>query len=308
LNFGISYVILRSHTIKVENMLNTNSLISNEELDARGVWVSKVIKRCMSGAAGRICFFGRYAQWNGLFGSGVASLAGKLGRAATLFIDASEPIEILADRSVLVASFIFDAARDEFDDHNTTQRDTHRCLAQATVRGLIEIDGEVSNEFANPKSINQMFPDAEWITTQMKSVSIGYGVKAPDDIENIFYSMGYHLGSEILADQEFSVIDKTLREDFPEIAAKMLAKEVVIGPQKHNAYAWISIHSGYGGGAEADHFEWASRGGGRLALELLPSDHQRALGLKALQDGFKHFARDHEHFFTMVEAEVESLC
>jgi hypothetical protein len=82
-------------------------------------------------------FVGRYAAWNGLFGAGVAALAGKIGHSRRLFLERAEPISALADRSVPVASYFFDAARDEFDDRDTAHRDTHRCLAQALLKGII---------------------------------------------------------------------------------------------------------------------------------------------------------------------------
>ena len=52
----------------------------------------------------------------------VASLAGKIGCARHLFTDPAEPFLPAADRNVLVASYIFDAARDEFDDQYGNER------------------------------------------------------------------------------------------------------------------------------------------------------------------------------------------
>ena len=42
----------------------------------------------------------------------------------------------LADRAAEVASDFFYAAIDEFDDRSTPWRDTHRTLAQATLKGV----------------------------------------------------------------------------------------------------------------------------------------------------------------------------
>ena len=48
----------------------------------------------------------------------------------------TEPVHILADRASEVAADFFYAAVDEFDDRLTPWRDTHRTLAQATLKGL----------------------------------------------------------------------------------------------------------------------------------------------------------------------------
>src|ERR1700730_15204687 len=75
-----------------------------------------------------------YIQFNSVFGSGVANLAGELGVRQDLFRNRCEEVEIFADRSVEVASKIFYAAIDEFGDVATAQRSTHRSLSQATLR------------------------------------------------------------------------------------------------------------------------------------------------------------------------------
>src|SRR5262245_44047622 len=79
---------------------------------------------------------GRYVQFNSAFGPGLANLAGEIAARQGLFVDQDEPVLILADRAAEVASDFFYAAVDEFDDRATSWRDTHRTLAQATVKGM----------------------------------------------------------------------------------------------------------------------------------------------------------------------------
>ena len=79
---------------------------------------------------------GRYVQFNSAFGPGVANLAGEIGAHQGLFQDPDEPVRVVADRAAHVASDFFYAAVDEFDDRLTPWRDTHRTLAQATLKGL----------------------------------------------------------------------------------------------------------------------------------------------------------------------------
>jgi hypothetical protein len=235
-------------------------------------------------------FFARYASWNGFFGAGVATLAGKIGRARGLFMDWREPLQAAADRSVLVASYFFDAARDEFDDHETAERDPHRCLAQAFLKGLASL----CLPQMNAGEQNALMADPLWLTALNNSVAGGYGAYRPDDLPTLFAAMGYHLGSEVLADREFSIIDEALSAE-GDLVTRLKALTVPIGPQQHNAYVWVQIHSGSGGAAEADHFAWATQGV-NLALDYVDESLQSDL-IRQVERGFISFANDQREFF-----------
>lgn len=260
--------------------------------------VHEAIGQALADPLQRLRFLGRYTSWNGLFGSGVAALAGKIGRSRRLFLDPDEPIEALADRSVYVGSFFFDAARDEFDDHESVHRDTHRCLAQATLKGLLAIDAAQLPGLTDRHTVNALLAEPDWLQELNIRVAQGYGVGSADDLPGIFHAIGYHLGSELLADREFSIIDETLRYAAPALVQELLMKRVAIAGQEHVAYHWIAIHSGHGGGAEADHFEWATQGA-RLALRFThEADH--AVLKQRLVQGFVAFSHDHRRFFELV--------
>jgi hypothetical protein len=243
-------------------------------------------------------FLSSYAYWNGWFGSGVATLSGKIGRSRALFVDASEPVLQLADRSVLVASHFFDAARDEFDDRDTPHRDTHRCLAQATLKGTLDYFATQQSSLNDAVIVNALLQPAPWLEALGARVAHGYGAGTLDDLAGNLRAMGYHLGSEILADREFSLIDQLLTERQPALVAALQKSSVRIADEEHVAYQWIRIHSGHGGGVEADHFAWATRGV-RLCLSLLPPA-QQSFARRQLHLGFIDFSRDHREFFENV--------
>jgi hypothetical protein len=247
---------------------------------------------------GLLRFLGRYAAWNGLFGAGVAGLAGKIGRSRCLFLDPAEPISALADRSVLVASYFFDAARDEFDDRDTPHRDTHRCLAQATIKGVMDYFAGMRLRFKDPDYINALLAEPLWLQSLTMQVATGYGAASPDTLPAIYRAMGYHLGSEVLADREFSIIDAQLKTANPDLIAHLQASEYPIVGRMHNAYRWLSIHSGHGGAVEADHFAWATRGT-RLAFDYVEPALHEALRSE-LHLGFLQFSCDHKGFFANV--------
>ena len=63
----------------------------------------------------------------------------------------------------------------------------------------------------------------------------------------------------------------------------------------HRCYAWVGVHSGDGGGVEADHFNLAVYGL-RVALRYVDPNHQ-GQALPGLREGFQAFANHHRAFF-----------
>jgi hypothetical protein len=202
---------------------------------------------------------------------------------------------------VLVASYFFDAARDEFDDRATPYRDTHRCLAQATLAGLVEhVVARGESSWADPAHVERELDDPPWLVDLRARVARGYGVATPDDRPAIFHSIGYHLGSELLADREFSVIDAELRERQPDLVKDLSERQITIAGQPHRSYQWLEIHSGHGGAAEHDHFEWAVEGV-TMAFRFTPQAERPSLE-RELLTGYRTFAEDQREFFDRVDA------
>lgn len=262
--------------------------------------VAEVCHQAFSTEDGTLRFLFRYAQWNGYFGSGVASLAGKVGRSRKLFREEGRDPFPLSDRSALVASYIFDAARDEFDDSSTNQRDSHRTLGQATVLGAVEFFHPSWLLKVGREAAEKGLSEPMWLRGLYARVAQGYGNGSPDDHAGCFRAIGFHLGSEVLADAEFSIIDEALREKQPGLVEFLKGHTVEISGVNHNCYHWLAIHSGHldGGGVEADHFEWALQGA-NFALEYIPKD-LRVEAFHQIHQGFRQFAGDHAEFFDRV--------
>jgi hypothetical protein len=68
--------------------------------------------------------------------------------------------------------------------------------------------------------------------------------------------MGFHAGSEVLADTEFVVLDQALRAGRADLVAALEAMKVEAAGGRHNGYYWIRIHTS----VEADHFDAALAG------------------------------------------------
>lgn len=227
-----------------------------------------------------LCVLGRYVQFNSAFGPGLANLAGEIAARPGLFRDEAEPVRILADRAAEVGSDFFYAAIDEFDDRATTWRDTHRTLAQATVKGAGAFFGHAPVELNRVLRINRATEEA------MRKVWQGYGIGERLAEPRLFSAMGFHVGSEILADREFLIIDQVLKAQRPDLVAHLSESKVEIAGQKHDAYYWIHIHTG----VEAEHFDAALRGV-NSALRFYAGAHDPAEVKEWILAGFASFAR-----------------
>jgi hypothetical protein len=221
---------------------------------------------------------GRFIQFNGAFGAGVANLAGEVAARPELFRDPAEPVRILADRASEVAADFFHAAVDEFDDRLTPWRDTHRTLAQATLKAAGAHFG------VGPEALDRVVAINAATETARAAVWEGYGVGARLDERRLFSAMGFHAGSEVLADQEFTSIDRCLRALRPELVAALEAAKVESQGQRHAAYYWIHIHTS----VEADHFE-AALAGVNKALRFYAGAHPPAEVAGWILDGFARF-------------------
>jgi len=113
----------------------------------------------------------------------------------------------------------------------------------------------------------------------------GYGVGARLEENRLFRAMGFHTGSEILADQEFVVLDQTLRARRPDMVAALEKMKVPILGERHNAYYWIRIHTG----VEAEHFDAALKGVNN-AMRFYAGREPVAMVKGWILEGFRTFA------------------
>jgi hypothetical protein len=233
-----------------------------------------------TGPPALLTLIGRFIQFNSAFGAGLANLAGEIAARQDLFRDASEPVRILADRAAEVASDFFFAAIDEFDDRLTPWRDTHRTLAQATLKGLGALVGY------SPAQLNDVIRINAGTQAAVAAVCEGYGIGAPLDEPRLFSAMGFHTGSEILADQEFTVIDRCLRARRPQLVRALEEAQVEVLGLKHNAYYWIRVHTS----VEAEHFDAALKGVNN-ALRFYAGEVPLSTVRTWILHGFAHFAR-----------------
>jgi hypothetical protein len=214
---------------------------------------TEALRRAVAGATSPgalLSVVGRYVQFNSAFGPGLANLAGEIAARQELFRDPDEPLRVVADRAAEVASDFFYAAIDEFDDRLTPWRDTHRTLAQAMLKAMGAYFG------FTPQQLNDVIRINRVTEASMARVSYGYGIGAALDDTRLFHAMGFHTGSEILADAEFNVLDEGLRKARPEMVEALQKTRIAVAGQQHDAWYWVRIHTS----VEADHFDAALKG------------------------------------------------
>ena len=230
---------------------------------------------------------GRYVQFNSAFGPGLANLAGEIAARQGLFVDPDEPLRLAADRAAEVASDFFYAAVDEFDDRLTAWRDTHRTLAQATIKAMGAHFGYTPQQLNDVIRINAATQQA------MSKVWDGYGVGASLGEDRLFRAMGFHAGSEVLADAEFNVLEAALRARAPELVAALQKSKATVAGQAHDAWYWIRIHTS----VEADHFDAALKGvNGALRYYAGAEPADRVAGW--IVEGFREFGEMQRSFMS----------
>jgi hypothetical protein len=232
-----------------------------------------------------LCSLGRYIHFNSVFGSGVANLAGEIGSRQDLFRELNEEVAITADRSVEVAANIFFAAIDEFGDSSKVQRSTHRTLAQSTLKAAGAFFGFTLAE------LNEIACPYEPTLAAISRIRVGYGISQIMNEARLFRAIGFHIGSEVLADEEFNILDGFLRARHPDLVQYLEQTKVNIDGVENRAYRWIQIHTS----VEADHFR-AAVVGANLALRYYAGPESRSCVKGWIIDGIKEFAASQAEF------------
>jgi hypothetical protein len=239
-------------------------------------------------------FLGDYVSWNGVFAGGVVHLTSLISAQRSLFIDFNQKIiQAASDRSNLIASYVFEAARDEFSTisahaNGVRHKVPHRSLAQALLVRLAQLHPTVN--------CDALFTDNAGIKDANADVLAGYSgsIYSAPNYAQLFFGMGYHAGSEILADMEFTVIDKALRDQLPDLFHRLYKQTAFVGSLELDTYQWIRVHSGYGVAVEAHHAQMAIQAI-NLGLEFVQANRETCRA--AAEAGFKHFADDQRAFF-----------
>jgi hypothetical protein len=239
-----------------------------------------------------------YAHFDSYAGSLVARLASSIDLSYQLFRQDTVEVMDQSDRGLEIAAKVLAATIDEHADAGAQV--PHRTLAQVTLKAVSEYANLNDNE------LNRVAHSPEWMQTIIADLINGYQGKI-DDLEEIVTALGFHIGSELLADREYYLIDKVVRytNRGSGFDAWLQGKQVEVGGKRLSPWYWIVVHGKHNAtGVEAEHFQLALD-----ALNLLVqyrSEPNEQI-LRWATKGFLDFAELQQRLFSYTQTELAEL-
>jgi hypothetical protein len=261
--------------------------------------IENTVEVAAASPEGLYYFMQRYAHFNGYAGSLVARLASSIGISRDLFNQSGVAIADQADRGLNIAAKVLAATIDEHADAGA-QQVTHRTLAQATMNAIGDYAGLSDSER------NKIAQTPDWMKPILVDTVGGYqGVIG--DLQALVTAVGFHIGSELLADREYALIDKVVRHNHRGAGfdAYLQGKQVEIGGKRLSPWYWIVVHGKHNSsGVEAEHCQLAIDALNMIA-EYRPES--AATILEWATKGFLDFADVQQRLFFQSEVELQTL-
>jgi hypothetical protein len=202
-----------------------------------------------------VCFLHRFVLFNDALAARVPYLAGVIHLTPNLFVDPEPDEDFCRQSNGRIAAFVAAAANDEYqmrDGENLV----HQYLSQRFFRGVLShyrIDGlAFDRERPVPLRLAALLDEARSKFLIERTA------------EQIFAALGFHVGLEFFAHQEFNLVDAWLRSRYSPLVAS-LEDGGGAGPN----YLWLAIHT------------------------VVEIGHYRA-GIEALEAALGHFHRREE--------------
>jgi hypothetical protein len=229
----------------------------------------------------------RYAYINGFAGSAVALLAGNLGYERELFLDPGGQSN--SDRGMMIASKVFAATIDEHGAQHG--KAPHRNLAQACLEAVARVCRVTQAERKLLDARSEAF------LATVRSFKANYAGE-PRTLNNLVRSVGYHVASEYLADQEYQVMDEEIWFKHPDDRFRRMVRRTQPAPgQWGGPWMWVTVHGHFGAaesddghGVEHDHFQYALKAVD-LIEEFRPKTMNREACKQRLVEGLVAFGR-----------------
>jgi hypothetical protein len=216
-------------------------------------------------------FVHRFVLFNDALAARVPFLAGVIHLTPGLFLDPEAQEEFCRQANGRIAAFVAKAANDEYL-FSETQSLVHQYLSQQFFRGVLAHYGVSEQTFDNehplPLGLDALLKEAR---------GKFFGRRSP---EEIFAALGFHVGLEFFADQEFTLVDGWLRERYPELVRSLEA-----GGKSRCAYRWLAIHTV----VEITHYR-AGLEALETALAYFRDPKQTPRMLECIKHGFSQFA------------------
>jgi hypothetical protein len=273
-----------------------NNLFDRHQIDAN---VENTIEVAAADPVALYYFMQRYAYFNSYAGSLVARLASSIGISYQLFRQEGVSVVEQSDRGMEIAAKVFAATVDEHADAGASQV-PHRTLAHATLKAV----GDYAQ--LSDVELNLIAQTPDWLNDIVTDTLNGYQGQI-GDMEALVTALGFHIGSEMLADREYSLIDKVVRYTNRGVGFDdwLKGKHVDIGGKSLSPWYWIVIHGKHNSsGVEAEHCQYAVDA---MNLVAQYSSESNDTILKWASKGFLNFAQLQQRLFADIKAELNLL-
>ena len=182
----------------------------------------------LSGSARLVRFLHRFLLFNDALAARVPYLAGLIHLTPGLFSDSDEPGQFRDERNAGIAAHVAEAANDEY--RMTPNRSmVHQHLSQRFFRGVLDHYGLDAARFDAenpvPEPIQSILDEARGKFFDKRNA------------ESLFAALGFHVGLEFFANEEFNDVDRFLTVSHPDLVERLKTDDGAGEP-----YVWLSLH------------------------------------------------------------------
>jgi len=176
-----------------------------------------------------LSFLHRFVLFNDALAARVPYLAGLIHLTPNLFVDPSAGVDFCRQANGRIAAFVAQAASDEYEMSDGRNM-VHQYLSQRFFRGALAYFG------ADERSFDKLYPMPPGLNGLLAEArGKFFDQKGP---AQIFCSLGFHVGLEFFAHQEFNLVDVYLRSKFPDFVAQLERDD-----RDRASYLWLALHT-----------------------------------------------------------------
>jgi hypothetical protein len=213
-----------------------------------------------------LCFLHRFVLFNDALAARVPFLAGLIHLTPDLFVEPDVDEEFCRQCNGRIAAFVAEAASDEYQ-MTEEQSLVHQYLSQLFFLGVLEHIG------LDGKTFDRRFPVPDRLKALLGEARERHFLTR--GAEPLFAALGFHVGLEVFAHQEFNLVDTWLRERRPALVAHL---------RRGNSYRWLAIHTV----VEITHYR-AGLGALQLALDTYRNPDDTPRMTACIRDGLSSF-------------------
>ncbi len=176
-----------------------------------------------------LCFLHRFVLFNDALAARVPFLAGLIHLTPNLFLDPEPGVNFCRQANGRIAAFVAEAASDEYrmsPGHNMV----HQYLSQRFFRGALVYFGEDECRFDARR------PLPPTLANLLEEARSKYFDRRGSD--QIFAGLGFHVGLEFFAHQEFNLVHAYLKKNYPGLVTALERDD-----SRSASYLWLELHT-----------------------------------------------------------------